>query len=370
MSVIGIDLGTTNTVVAIDQEVIEIADGDQSLLPSVVGFPPSGATVVGESARRRKTIDPKNTIYSAKRIIGRGWHSADTAAFKKRYPFDLVEVDGGPGFATRGGVHTPTRIAAQLLDAAARHPRIAPLQRTTKAVIAVPSQFGPDERRATMEAAIQAGFPHAALLDEPAATAAAYLSRFGVRGDYAAVYDFGGGTFDLAIVDCQSHECRILAHAGDLYLGGDDVDLALADWAAKAVLAKWGWDLKDEPETYQRLVVACEKAKIRFSKGGPQHIDLKQVDPAAPPGVDVLELNEPIVAKLCLDLVRRTFFVCDEVLRHVGLTVDRIDSILVAGGATLLPVVRDGIEKYFSKKVDYAFNPMHIVAIGASTAGI
>lgn len=370
MSVIGIDLGTTNTVVAIDQEVIDIEEGGKALLPSVVGFPPSRATLVGEAARRRKTIDPQNTIYSAKRLIGRKWHSAETAEFQKRYPFDLVEIDGGPGFSTRGGVHTPTRIAAHLLDAVARHPRVAGLQRTTKTVIAVPSQFGPEQRRATVEAAVQAGFVHAVLLDEAAATAAAYLSRFGASGNYAAVYDFGGGTFDLAIVDCQSDECRVLAHAGDLYLGGDDVDLALADWAAKEVLSNSGWNLKDERETYQRLIVACEKAKIRMSKGGPVQLDLKQVDPAAPQGVDALDIDEQLMSGLCLQLVRRTFGICDEVLRHLGLTVDAIDSVLVAGGATLLPAVRDGVEKYFGQEVDYAFDPMHIVAIGASTAAI
>lgn len=366
MKQIGIDLGTTNTVAAVDGHVVEVAKDRSALLPSVVAFPPSGATLVGVDARRRKTIDVKNTIFSAKRIIGRKWYSADTAEFKKRYTFDLVEKDDGPAFETRAGVFTPEEIAVKVLDRVAKHDLVAPIVGSFKTVVAVPSLFGHDEREATRKAAENAGFKKVEIIDEPSATAAAYLSRRAQKITYAAVYDFGGGTFDLAIVDCASTPYRVLAHEGDLYLGGDDVDFNLALWVVDEVLRTHGWDLKNEPSTFARLVVECERVKVAMGDSESCALDLMQVDPAAPASVSTIEIKRETLDALSENLVMRTFVLCDQVLKKAGLKAEQMDAVFVAGGGTLLSSVRKGVENFFQKRIEYPFNPMQIVAIGAS----
>jgi molecular chaperone DnaK len=217
-----------------------------------------------------------------------------------------------------------------------------------------------------MEAAQNAGFRNVSIMDEPSATAAAYMGGTGGSVKYAAVYDFGGGTFDLAVVDCASTPYRILAHEGDLYLGGDDVDFKLAMWAADEVLRLHGWDLKSDPSTFARLIVECERVKIGMGEAKSRLIDLMQVDPAAPSSLSNIEVTCETLDELSEELVRRTFILCDQVLKKAGLKAEQMDAVFVAGGGTLLSSVRDGVEKFFQKRIDYPFNPMQIVAIGAS----
>ncbi len=368
MKCIGIDLGTTNTVAAIDKKVFDIDQQSGPLLPSVAAFPPTGIRLVGTAARRRRTIDPLNTIFSTKRLIGRKWYSADVKEFQSRYHFDLVEgQDGYPNFKTRSGQFDPVDIATMLLQ---RVCQFSPFDFGEVAgVVTVPSLFKDAAREATMEAADMAGLTDVKIIDEPTAVALAYLSVREEKIGRAAVYDFGGGTFDLAIVDCSAEKIEVLGHGGDLYLGGDDIDQGLARWAAEEVLEKHRWDLRTDDMVYSRLVAECEQAKIRLSKEEQTRIDLTRVDSVSPAAAIDLRVDREISSKLTSELVYRTFIICDEVLGSAGVKTNELDALFVAGGPTQLPTIRRAIEEYFGKLVDLPYHPMHIVAIGASIAG-
>jgi molecular chaperone DnaK (HSP70) len=366
MKCIGIDLGTTNTVAAVARNVFDIDPQAGAILPSVVAFPPSGATIVGSAARRRRPIDPKNTIASAKRLIGRGSLGIETTHFRRRYPeFELVEAGKDLAFKTRAGVFTPVDIAAKIvatvLDAMPEpHDELV-------GVIAVPSMFLTEHREATLEAAHTAGLANARVIDEPLATALACRKRDS-QTRYAAVYDMGGGTFDVAVVDCSAPSLRMLAHGGDLYLGGDDVDRGLAEWAAHEILERHNWNLHDDRDVFTRLIGECERAKARLRQLERTRIDLTRVDPASPLSTEELWIDSGTMTELTSNLVGHSFVICDKVLKDAGLKAADIDDVFVAGGATLLPAVQRGIEGYFGKPVRYPFHPMHIVAIGASMA--
>jgi molecular chaperone DnaK len=182
----------------------------------------------------------------------------------------------------------------------------------------------------------------------------------------AAVYDLGGGTFDLAVVDCTGPSARVLGHGGDAYLGGDDVDQAVADWAASEVLRLYGWDLRRDPIVLDRLMVQCERAKVRLGFAQEARIELAQIDPAAPLAAHGVVLGREHFDQLCRELVNRTFGVCDQVLRDSGVTVRDIDAVFLSGGSTLLPSVRDGVARYFGKLPRCDHDPMEVVAVGAS----
>jgi molecular chaperone DnaK len=213
-----------------------------------------------------------------------------------------------------------------------------------------------------------AGLAEVQIIDEPTAVALAYMSASKGRINTAAVYDFGGGTFDLAVVDCSRDRLKVLGFGGDLYLGGDDIDKHLAEWASDRVLKAYNWDLRSEREVYARLLTECEQAKIRLSGSQQTRIDLTRVDPSSPFAAMELPIHQELLAELSGDLVRRTFVICDEVLRDVGMKPQDLDALFVAGGATQLPLLRNQVESYFGKPIEYAFHPMHTVAIGASIA--
>ncbi len=367
MKNVGIDLGTTNTVAAIDAGIFDIDQQGGPLLPSVVAFPPSGIRLVGTKARRRRPIDPKNTIFSAKRLIGRKWYSADTKEFQRRYDFDLVEEkDGGPSFKTRAGLFNPIDIATFIIQRVCDYSSFDSGE--LACIIAVPSLFGDAKRKATMEAGEQAGMADVKIIDEPTAVTLAYLNKRGENAGRAAVYDFGGGTFDLAIVEYNGGKLRVLGYGGDLYLGGDDIDKGLANWAAAEVLATHHWDLRGDNAVFSRLVTECEQAKIRLSEENQTRIDLTRVDPASSIASIKLLITRDLLEKLASELVGRTFIVCDEVLRVAGLKARDLDALFVSGGTTQSPLISRQVEKYFGRPIDYAYHPMHIVAIGASLA--
>ncbi len=367
MTTLGIDLGTTNTVGASRFAVLplELEEG-APILPSVVAYPPSGVTLVGSRARRRRAIDPKNTIYSSKRFIGRRWGSAECDELARRYPFDLTEgADGGIAFKTRGGYLDATDIASTILQTIRR----AAGQGISRAVVSVPSRFGREQRDATLEAVNRAGFFEVALIDEPVATATAYLAGGVTPVQYAVVYDLGGGTFDMALVDCRHRPFRVLAHGGDLFLGGDDIDRAIAAWAADEVSRRHRWDLRDDPLVFDRLVATSERAKIQLAIEGTGRIDLASVDPAAPASADSLELDPPLLESLALDLVYRSFVICDAVLADAGVRADQVEEVFLAGGTTRLPMVRGAVARYFGRPPRADHDPMAVVALGASLAG-
>jgi molecular chaperone DnaK len=366
MRTVGIDLGTTNTVVALDGTVVQhFVDGvAHGIVPSMVAFPPNGTTLLGAPARARRAIDPKNTISSAKRLMGQGWHGYVTNKFKQQYPFDLVERAGGPAFRTRTGTFGPEEIASKLISHAIAELFVSGSR--TRCVVTVPAAFDERARTATREAAAHAGLLNVHLLAEPVAAAHAYLQRSEDKPRRMAVFDLGGGTFDFAVVDAAEGEAQVLGHGGDPYLGGDDLDGMLAEWVAQQVLERFGWDLRTDVEVMDRLVVQCEYAKVRLGLDTEANIELGQVDPAAPFGTQRISVTREVFEQLSRDFVARTFAVCDEVLRNASLTVRDIDAVFMSGGCTLLPMVREGVSRYFGKTPRSEINPLEVVAIGAS----
>ena len=361
---VGIDLGTTNTVVARNFETLPI-EGNGCVMPSAVAFPPSGATVIGKAARRRRAMDPKNTILSAKRVIGARWHSSYTAQFREHYPYDLVETpEGSAAFQTRAGVVSPIDIGGTVVSELCQLTR-CPVQ-DMHAVVTAPVGFDRRRRDATALAVSRARFASVRVVEEPIATALAYTNRSSLK--YAFVYDLGGGTFDAAVVDCSTYPFRVIGHGGDPYLGGDDVDRTIALHVAERTLARDGWDLSNDAVTFDRLVMACELAKCELSESEVAAIAIPSVDPAAPESCGIIPITREEVQQLTLDLVRRTFAMCDEVLAQASLKARDMEAVFLAGGSTLLPGLRGYIESYFGKRPRSDLDPMQVVSQGASLA--
>ena len=366
MKTLGIDLGTANSLVAIDGEIQAISDGTESFsyLPSVVSFLPTGATVVGTSARQRRAIDPTNTIFSSKRIIGRAWHAYETSRFRERYPFNLKNTADGPVFATRAGQYTPSEIAGTVLRHLLSQCGIDP--DGYHAVVAVPAEFESAQHDATVKACQHAGLDHVTIVDEPIATARAYEHAGHDGKRFRIVYDLGGGTFDLAILEYRDGTGRVVHHVGDTYLGGDDIDYTLAHWVAREILEAHHWDLKTDPQTFDRLIAEAEQAKIRLCITPQTRIELSQVDAIAPCAVENIIIPRTQLDAICTTYLQRTFAICDQAMSDAGITRDDVDSVYLAGGTTLIPVVRRGIADYFGKAPSTAYDPMEVVAIGAS----
>jgi molecular chaperone DnaK len=332
----------------------------------VVAFLPNDTVQVGESARRRRCIDSQNTIFSSKRIIGRRFDDGYTRNFMDRYPFEIVEgPDGSPAFRTRAGDITPTDVARRVLVELMRRAGVAP--GACDIALTVPASFTAPARAATVEAAAAAGIVDPSVVPEPCAVARAYLDT-NHPCQRAVVYDLGGGTFDCAVLDCSGDVPRILSHVSDLHLGGDDIDHELATWVARVVLEKHNWDLTSYSETWNRLLLRCEHAKIDLCVQERAPIQLSQVDPECPVGDDAIVVTQQLLDEICEGLVRRTFMACDDVLRQAGLRPPDIDAVFLAGGTTMLPTVQRGVETYFGRAGFSEFDPTAVVAIGAAIA--
>ena len=361
---VGIDLGTTNTVVARNFEAL-CMKGQGCVMPSAIAYPPSGAMLVGRAARRRRAMDPKNTILSAKRIIGARWHSSYTTQFREHYPYDLIETEEGqPAFQTRAGIISPIDVGAAVIAGLCELTK-CPAQ-DVHAVVTAPVGFDQRRRDATTLAVQKARFATVRIVQEPVATALAYLNRSSLK--HAFVFDLGGGTFDAAVVDCSRYPFRVISDGGDPYLGGDDVDRTIALHVADRALSRDGWDLTNDAVTFDRLVHACELAKCELSESEQASIAIPSVDPAAPESCGVITISREEVQQLTLDLVRQTFGICDEVLAQASLRARDIDAVFLAGGSTLLPGLRAYISQYFGKRPRADLDPMHVVSLGASLA--
>ena len=237
---------------------------------------------------------------------------------------------------------------------------------STMALVTVPAAFGSAQRKATAVAVAAAGFGSVRLIEEPVATAVAYLDRSNLR--YAAVYDLGGGTFDLAVIDCTKKPFRVIANDGDPFLGGDDVDRAIAEHVVRTVLRSVGWDLKSDRLVFDKLLAEAERAKVRLSTEEKTVIDLSGIDEAAPAQTPRVEIDRALLSQLTHELLQRTLACCDRTLAAAGVTARQIEAVFLAGGATLLPGMSDLVGQYFGRRPRVDINPLHVVGLGASLA--
>jgi molecular chaperone DnaK len=234
-------------------------------------------------------------------------------------------------------------------------------------IITVPTGFRDDQQAATLTAARQAGFQNVRLVDEARATACAYRSDPDVSGK-VVVYDLGGGTFDVSILDCRDSELRVLSRASDPFLGGDDIDRKIADWVAREVLKKHNWDLKNYSEVEIRLLVECERAKIRLASATETRVDISEVDPECPLASEGLLIRRQVLDHLCQELVQRSFTSCDDALHRAGVHAGEMHAVLLAGGTTHLPLVQQAVEAYFGRTGLMQIEPTEVVALGACRA--
>jgi molecular chaperone DnaK len=371
VSVVGIDLGTTNTVVACVRsgKVHVLADEHgQRLLPSVVSFHPNGEVLVGSAAKARRVIDPKNTVYSHKRLIGRSWGSPEIAQAKSRFAFELREGPGqGPLVHARGQDYTLPEISAFVLKRARQIAETALGTPVERAVITVPAHFNELQRASTKVAGRVSGLEVLRILNEPTAAALAYgLGRTG--SERVAVYDFGGGTFDCTLLDLNGNVFEVLATAGDSFLGGDDVDVMIAERMAEAFLKQHRQDARSDPQVFERLKTSAEEVKIGLSASETHTITLKELG-HGPSGSTLdftFTLSRRELEAMITPLVDRTFKVTQDALALARLTPTSFDKVILVGGSTRMPLVRKRVEAFFGAPPMDRVNPDEVVAIGAA----
>jgi molecular chaperone DnaK len=369
--VVGIDLGTTNTVVAAvtDGNARALADEQKhTLIPSVVSFHPNGTVLVGRGAKERRTVDPGNTIFSIKRLIGRSWDTEEVRRARSRLPFEMRE---GPGQAAlvvaRGETYTLPEISAFVLRKAKSMADAALGERVEQAVITVPANFNDLQRAATKVAGRVAGLEVSRILNEPTAAALAY--GYGKSSsERLAVYDFGGGTFDVTLLDLSNNVFEVLATAGNTFLGGDDVDLAIAERMADQFLRQHRYDPHTDPLAFHRFRLAAEDLKHRLSDTGEASVEITEVTHG--PGGKALALQFSMtrgeLELLAGPIVDKTFDVCREALSVARVGVGDLDQVLLVGGSTRIPLVRRRVEEFFRRDTKSHVNPDEVVAIGAA----
>lgn len=370
--IIGIDLGTTNSCVAVmegkDPVVIPNAEGKRTT-PSIVAFTADGERKVGDPAKRQAVTNPTNTVYSIKRFIGT--HFKDVASEVSRVPYDVV---AGPNDTVRvkieGREYSPQEISAMILQKMKKTAEDYLGQEVTRAVITVPAYFNDAQRQATKEAGEIAGLKVERIINEPTAAALAYGLDKNHKDQKIAVYDLGGGTFDISILDLGDGVFEVLSTNGDTHLGGDDFDDVIINWLADEFKSEEGVDLKADPIALQRLKEAAEKAKIELSSSPQTEINLPYITATASgPKHLVKTLTRAKFEQLSADLVRRSMEPCKKALNDAGLKASDIDEVILVGGSTRIPIIQEEVEKFFGKKPSKGVNPDEVVAVGAAIQG-
>ncbi len=369
--VVGIDLGTTNTVVAAvrDSHAWALPDEEgQTLIPSVISFHPSGTVLVGKGARDRRLVDPNNTIHSVKRLIGRSWDTDEVRRARTRLPFQMRE---GPGQSTlvvaRGESYTLPEISAFVLRKAKNVAESALGEAVERAVITVPANFNDLQRAATKVAGRVAGLDVLRILNEPTAAALAY--GYGKSAaERIAVYDFGGGTFDVTLLDLSNNVFEVLSTAGNTFLGGDDIDLLVAERIADAFLKRHRYDPRTDPVAFDRLRLAAESLKRSLSNAADASIEINELThgPGGKPLSLRFSLTRTEFERLCAPVVDQTFEVCRDALDVARLKVEALDQVLLVGGSTRIPLVKRRVEEFFRRDAKGHISPDEVVAIGAA----
>ncbi|MGI9545931.1 MAG: molecular chaperone DnaK [Flavobacteriaceae bacterium] len=370
--IIGIDLGTTNSCVSVmegnEPVVIPNAEGKRTT-PSVIAFVEGGEIKVGDPAKRQAVTNPYNTIYSIKRFMGNKFSESKTEA--DRVPYKVVKGDNNtPRVDIDGRLYTPQELSAMVLQKMKKTAEDYLGQTVTQAVITVPAYFNDAQRQATKEAGEIAGLKVERIINEPTAASLAYGLDKKHKDQKIVVFDFGGGTHDVSILELGDGVFEVLSTDGDTHLGGDDVDQKIIDWLAEEFKKDEGMDLREDAMALQRLREAAEKAKIELSSSSQTEINLPYVT-ATPSGPKhmVRSLSRSKFEQLISDLVKRTIEPCETALKAAGLSKSDIDEIILVGGSTRIPAVQEAVEKFFGKKPSKGVNPDEVVAVGAAIQG-
>ena len=369
--IIGIDLGTTNSCVAVFEgnEPVVIANSEgKRTTPSVVGFVKDGERKVGDPAKRQAITNPKNTVYSIKRFMGETYEQCSKEV--TRVPFSVVNEGGYPRVDIDGRKYTPQEISAMVLQKMKKTAEDYLGQEVTDAVITVPAYFSDSQRQATKEAGQIAGLNVRRIVNEPTAAALAYGVDKANKDMKIAVFDLGGGTFDISILEFGGGVFEVLSTNGDTHLGGDDFDQVIIDWLVNGFKADEGIDLSKDPMAMQRLKEAAEKAKIELSSTTSTEINLPYI--SAEGGVPkhlVKTLTRSQFEQLAHNLIQACLVPCQNAMRDAKLQTSDIDEVILVGGSSRIPAVQTLVKNYFGKEPSKGVNPDEVVAVGASIQG-
>jgi molecular chaperone DnaK len=369
--IIGIDLGTTNSVVAVmegDKPTVIVNDEGQRTTPSVVAFAKDGERLVGTPARRQAITNPENTVYSVKRLIGRRFNEAEEEV--KRLPYGVVPASNGDcRIRVQGKDFSAPEISAMVLQKLKAQAEAYLGTSITEAVITVPAYFNDSQRQATKDAGRIAGLEVKRIINEPTAAALAYgMDR--KADEIVAVYDLGGGTFDISILEVGDNVVEVKATNGDTHLGGDDIDQVLIDWLVAKFKDDTGIDVAGQTMVLQRLKDAAEKAKIELSSALTTEINLPflTADASGPKHLQ-LSLKRAEFERMIDPLIERSLGPCKQALKDAGLSASQIDEVILVGGSTRTPLVQKKVEEFFGKKANRSVNPDEVVAMGAAIQG-
>ena len=376
--IIGIDLGTTNSCVAImdggKPKVIENSEGDRTT-PSIIAFTKDGEVLVGQSAKRQAVTNPHNTLFAIKRLIGRRFEDKIVQKDIDMVPYKLIKADNGDAWVqVNDKKMAPPEISARVLMKMKKTAEDYLGEPVTEAVITVPAYFNDSQRQATKDAGKIAGLEVKRIINEPTAAALAYgLDK--QRGDRkVAVYDLGGGTFDVSIIEIAAvdgeHQFEVLATNGDTFLGGEDFDLRVIDYLAKEFNKESGIDIRKDPLAMQRLKEAAEKAKIELSTASQTEVNLPYItaDASGPKHLNI-KLTRAKLESLVEDLVARTIEPCKIAVKDAGIKVSEIDDVILVGGQTRMPKVQEAVKNFFGQEPRKDVNPDEAVAVGAAIQG-
>ncbi len=367
---IGIDLGTTNSVVAVVQAgepvVIPNQEGSRTT-PSVIGITEKGERLVGQIARRQSITNPENTIFSIKRLMGRKYNTPEVEHARKRLPYKIVEASNGDAHVEiRGKRYSPPEISAMILQKLKEAAEDYLGEKITDAVITVPAYFNDSQRQATKDAGKIAGLNVLRIINEPTAAALAY-GMDKKKEEKIAVYDLGGGTFDISILEIGEGVIEVRSTNGNTYLGGDDLDLRVMDWMVEEFKKDQGIDLKKDKMALQRLKEAAEKAKMELSTAMDTEINLPFVTAdATGPKHLLMKLSRAQFEQIVGDLIENTIGPCKNALSDANLSSSNIDEVLLVGGQTRTPKVQQTVQGFFGKEPNKTVNPDEVVAVGAA----
>jgi len=368
--VIGIDLGTTNSCVAVMEgktaKVIENAEGARTT-PSMVAFTADGERLVGQSAKRQAVTNPSNTLFAIKRLIGRSYDDPTTQKDKGMVPYDIVKAPNGDAWVeAHGEKYSPSQISAFILQKMKETAESYLGEKVEKAVITVPAYFNDAQRQATKDAGKIAGLEVLRIINEPTAAALAYgLDK--KDGELIAVYDLGGGTFDVSILEIGDGVFEVKSTNGDTFLGGEDFDMRLVNYLADEFKKENGIDLRGDKLALQRLKEAAEKAKIELSSATQTEVNLPFITAdASGPKHLTMKITRAKLEALVEDLIQRTIDPCKAALKDAGISAGQINEIVLVGGQSRMPKIREAVKQFFGKEPNMSVNPDEVVAMGAA----